>query len=385
MQSTCSVESCNRKHSCRGFCAAHYERFKRTGSPYRPCAQCRDELPLGHHGKSKVCLACRESATCSVAGCGSPVKTKGMCAPHYARWANSGTPYRPCSKCGADLPFTAPANAKLCNDCKKTCSVSGCPKPVRARGLCDSHYSRLRKSGGLDRKCRGCGSEIPVTVANGVRYCSDECRPLCGIDGCQERVKASGLCDAHYKRVEKNGDHSRSCRTCGAQFPAGMDSGRKYCSEECVPSCVINGCNDRAVNNSYCSRHASQKKKYGFVPSLDYTCGVCGKKVMRSHAERGAKRSRRTCPDCSARFHHGYEWFRESIYELGEATCGICCEPINLSAAWPDPESLSIDHIIPVSRGGDNSLHNLQASHLICNIKKGARLTIPKEGEVTLF
>lgn len=384
MQSTCSVESCTRKHSCKGFCASHYSRFKKTGSAYKPCSKCGCDLPLGKRGKSKVCHSCCESAVCSVDSCDRPIKTRGMCGPHYARWLNVGTPYRPCSRCGVGLSFDTPASTKFCGDCQ-SCSVDGCTEKAAGRGLCRSHYSRLRKTGSLSRKCRGCGSEIPVTVAHGVRYCSKECRPTCTIGNCDKKVKASGLCDAHYKRIESSGSPSRNCGTCGTEFHAGMDSGRKYCSDECAPRCTVEECNDRAVNKVYCSRHAIQKKKYGHVPPLDYVCAGCGKKVTRSHAERRAKRSRKTCAECSAKLHRGYEWYRKKVFESGSAICGLCDEEIDLELKWPDPMSLTIDHIIPLALGGTNEDINLQPTHQKCNFKKGARLTIPKEGEKALF
>lgn len=45
--------------------------------------------------------------------------------------------------------------------------------------------------------------------------------------------------------------------------------------------------------------------------------------------------------------------------------CGICQKPIlNMKDA-------SIDHIIPVSKGGPDTLKNMQLAHVECNQKKG--------------
>lgn len=54
--------------------------------------------------------------------------------------------------------------------------------------------------------------------------------------------------------------------------------------------------------------------------------------------------------------------------------CGICGAVIDQSLKWPDPYSLSLDHIVPLSRGGAHSLANCQLAHLRCNISKGARV-----------
>ena len=64
---------------------------------------------------------------------------------------------------------------------------------------------------------------------------------------------------------------------------------------------------------------------------------------------------------------------RVAIYERDEWVCQLCMEPINRTLRWPDPMCASLDHVVPVSMGGDNSAENLQASHFRCNRSKGNR------------
>lgn len=54
--------------------------------------------------------------------------------------------------------------------------------------------------------------------------------------------------------------------------------------------------------------------------------------------------------------------------------CGLCGEPIDPDATWPDPAMASVDHIVPVSRGGKHERANVQAAHLGCNVHKGAAM-----------
>ncbi len=53
--------------------------------------------------------------------------------------------------------------------------------------------------------------------------------------------------------------------------------------------------------------------------------------------------------------------------------CPLCGQRIDSSLAYPDPLSKSVDHIVPLSRGGTHERANCQFAHLVCNIRKGAR------------
>lgn len=58
---------------------------------------------------------------------------------------------------------------------------------------------------------------------------------------------------------------------------------------------------------------------------------------------------------------------------LWTGTCGICGEAMDRSLRRPDPLSKSIDHILPLSKGGAHAQSNLQWAHLVCNFRKGDR------------
>lgn len=53
--------------------------------------------------------------------------------------------------------------------------------------------------------------------------------------------------------------------------------------------------------------------------------------------------------------------------------CGICASPIDQQLRYPDPGSLSLDHVLPLALGGAHALGNVQPAHLMCNIRKGAQ------------
>lgn len=84
----------------------------------------------------------------------------------------------------------------------------------------------------------------------------------------------------------------------------------------------------------------------------------------------------------------------QKLYERDHGICYLCGEVCN----WDDKEERdgviicgnsypSIDHVIPLSRGGNHSWQNVRLAHRICNTRKGAKvqkiasLLITKESE----
>jgi 5-methylcytosine-specific restriction endonuclease McrA len=61
------------------------------------------------------------------------------------------------------------------------------------------------------------------------------------------------------------------------------------------------------------------------------------------------------------------------IFERDGWRCGICGRKVNRDLAWPHPKSASLDHVEPLSRGGEHSRANTRLAHLDCNIQRGNR------------
>lgn len=74
--------------------------------------------------------------------------------------------------------------------------------------------------------------------------------------------------------------------------------------------------------------------------------------------------------------HRGaYEKNRAKILATQDI-CAICGKPVDKSIPSPHPLSPTVDHIIPVNKGGHPSdLANLQLAHRCCNRDKSDRLT----------
>ena len=78
--------------------------------------------------------------------------------------------------------------------------------------------------------------------------------------------------------------------------------------------------------------------------------------------------------------HYGrYEKNKKRIFAT-QTVCGICGKPVDFSLKYPHPLSPTIDHIIPLAKGGHPSdIDNLQLAHRCCNRQKSDKLVERKD------
>lgn len=68
-----------------------------------------------------------------------------------------------------------------------------------------------------------------------------------------------------------------------------------------------------------------------------------------------------------------------------QSVCGICGRPVDKSLRYPHPMSATVDHIIPIARGGHPSdLDNLQLAHWTCNRQKSDKLSPAETRKATV-
>lgn len=112
---SCAVSICERRATRRGWCGAHYMRWKATGDV-------RAEIPLAARGV-KVAA---EDRKCSVVGCGRNVMSSGLCGTHHRRR----------TKYGDVMPGQPVRTYEGIGPCK----VEGCTRWQTALGWCQRHY-----------------------------------------------------------------------------------------------------------------------------------------------------------------------------------------------------------------------------------------------------
>ena len=96
-------------------------------------------------------------------------------------------------------------------------------------------------------------------------------------------------------------------------------------------------------------------------------------RIRIHHEQMGAVKKR---PDRYGEHRGAFEKNRGIVLRT-QGVCGICGQPVDLTLKFPDPMSPTVDHIIPVSKGGHpSSLENLQLAHRWCNRQKSDKLLI---------
>lgn len=237
----------------------------------------------------------------------------------------------------------------------RTCTIDGCDKPHRARGLCATHYNQEHQPDRhkpVTKPCAFCGR--PCTRAGGGgrvhgQVCSDLCRsalttPTVAIPLSHPSRRIFGVTfDVAY----------RDCDTCGqllacdARWPRlrhrRCTAGRKarFVAGSCV-ACATPFVADRHANHG----HAV----------------FCSKKCGASYHRKRRTDDRRV----------GWRRLAEIQGDMRCHLCGDDCDPEDYKRR-PDGTFIagmtypSVDHIHPLSRGGSNDLDNLALAHMLCN------------------
>lgn len=223
---------------------------------------------------------------------------------------------------------------------KPICAIPGCTAVEYGKGLCNNHWQAARRN--------------------------DEFAgiPRCMIDGCSQPASRGKMCNTHYIRVRRHGDpHFRK---------------RAASGENKTLSCKVGNCLSPVVARGYCNKHAL-RIKYNGDPSIVLRLSAYATTEESKEAKRRTQAKYRRSPAGRMRSRHRISKARvlagatvlrhvpkEALLSLWmQDVCALCGQHM-------DESDKSLDHIIPLSRGGDHSLANLQMAHLRCNQMKNS-------------
>lgn len=232
---------------------------------------------------------------------------------------------------------------------QKSCSKRCTDKTAVARAVASRAAAR-------PTKCAECGAEFTQERRGRPRrYCSDPCK---------QRVGNRAL---NRRRLPAPKHPDRACERCGEKF-APQRRDQVYC-------------------NSRCRINAGQARRYRQEPlrqGVDFkrTCVECGLEFAARKANakwcsnicriRTCRRdeSRRRAPGTGASLYADREIFERDGWICRVAGCG---KPVDRTVGRRHPDGPTIDHVIPLSRGGKDDVTNVVTAHWRCNRAKGNR------------
>lgn len=181
---------------------------------------------------------------------------------------------------------------------------------------------------------------------------------------------------------------TESCDWCGGEVGA----------ERCISRTVAEVyCSKTCWKGAYTSRYRKTEKgrKIARASEARYRQTLAGREVLRAAIRKYGKtdRGREVSRKASAKHRltaHGLEmerartarrrarklaafvedFDRAAVFERDGWVCQLCGGVVDPNVRWPDPLSASVDHIVPLSRGGAHGLDNVQLAHMGCNSRK---------------
>jgi hypothetical protein len=288
------------------------------------------------------------------------------------------TARRTCQRCGAT--FTRKPTGPEPRYCGQECKRAEQRQRNRERGqYADLLATRKARTAASCPPCINCGLATPSKVS---RYCK---APGCRAVYQQERNARN----AAYHRENYVGLYAKAtmrrlnpralytCTICNEKYersPAWMRT--RYCSLACI----------RAKQAADRKDPAKRKARAAFrrIPLASSErwaeCRNCGETFRKDSP--GQLYCNHSCAT-AASFHRRAKreraaWVehvdRLTVFIRDEWRCHLCGGHLQRGARVPHPLAPTIDHVVPLARGGEHSMANVSAAHFTCNTRKGNRL-----------
>ena len=154
----------------------------------------------------------------------------------------------------------------------------------------------------------------------------------------------------------------KECPWCGELF----SSYNKCCSISCTYKC--NAGKPKVTIRICVSCNKTFERPYGrgSVKTCSIKCSKDNARVSDRDSSRQAKYARKA----RMRAVKCEKVAPKSIFERDQYCCGICGDKTLSCEKVPHPLAPTLDHIVPLSKGGSHTAGNLQCAHFRCNSKK---------------
>jgi 5-methylcytosine-specific restriction endonuclease McrA len=192
------------------------------------------------------------------------------------------------------------------------------------------------------------------------RYYTLHC-PECHVTFQTTKRRAKTCADCNRKA-----NPPQPCARCGAMFlpwrtraGALASHARKFCCAAPKRERVVQTRAPLAVRQcAYCS--------VSYTPKSNRARQICCGKACRARYQSRLRKLLR----------RGLKPFvipLEVIYRRDRARCGLCHRRVLRRFRYPHPEAATLDHIVPITKGGEHTPANVQLAHAKCNLLKGNR------------
>lgn len=248
-----------------------------------------------------------------------------------------------CKECGKTFESSK-------NDLRRKYCSGACRQEVVYRNF--KSRQALELSQRLEKLlCRQCGEKVHYKGIGTIPiFCGNKCKQK--FHNTKNRRARGGLRPTNPK----------NCEFCGISFmPKKRDA--KYCPD------------------NWCSQKAYKLRKslnQALPKTFDVSCDGCGTKFTAKKPD--ARWCSKTCANRhwgnvrarQARVRDAGSYADRDVFIRDNWVCHLCGELIDAQLSRTDPMGATIDHVVPLAHGGDDSLENVRAAHFSCNVRKGS-------------
>jgi hypothetical protein len=340
------------------------------------CLRCRSDW-VTLKGKDMVsCPECCKQQRCKARKQGRlPAEEEKACercgVRFTAKGGNAITRSRQCSACAAIT--------------KREC------KQARKKKLKTGEWNPRPRRNRKGRKCLRCGSPLNQ---NQNKYCGSECYNHAKKEGTQTWDRTAQLESVWHRGGRwACAPSKKPIKEMQRNMQAFLVKVRAFYLRAIIdaPSCLRCGGDCRRKDSEFCSPYCwsmyrellpckSCGQETHSMRNRPGTCETCRDKRFREQSRRYKRLYGRN--HRSRARHHGVQYQPvpvKQVYERDNYTCQICsrkCLPkamISKQTGKIHPMSPTIDHIVPMCRGGDHVEANLQTACFRCNSIKGSK------------
>ena len=230
------------------------------------------------------------------------------------------------------------------------------PKQKYCTSACAARHAGDQRKG--EYFCEYCGKPRWSDHPNRNRFCSRECA--------NKAKRLQTLTRLELKRRQHESEMTRLCDNCGKPFVA-KHKGQRFCNRAC-----------RYVN---ALRKRHERNEEQFIP-LIRICPRCGKSFATTLQAQDKQYCSEQCRarDAAVRYstrrkEQMQQAFVEPVglrttYRAYKGRCAICGLPVPQTTEASNQWAATVDHVLPLSKGGYHSKANCQLAHRLCNSLK---------------